>query len=199
MKRICARIVAFLTLFVAAMACAQDAPDALVKKTTDEVLVVIKETKDQRKLIEIAETKVVPYFDFKRMTRLAVGRNWSQASAAQQEALERAFRTLLVRTYTASLARTSGEAKVVVKPAAAKPGDEETVVKTVATEPGRQPIAIDYRMARTAGEWKVYDVIVENLSLVTTYRGSFQSEISRSGIDGLIKAIEAKNQNLAAG
>jgi len=199
MMKFYARVVAFFTLFVAAIACAQETPDALVRKTVDDVLAVIKQTRDQRKLTEIAETKVLPYFDFKRMTRLAVGRHWSQASATQQEALERAFRTLLVRTYTVSLASSTGEAKVVVKPSALKPGDEETTVKTVATEPGRQPIQIDYRMARMPDGWKVYDVVVDNLSLVTNYRGSFQSEIARSGIDGLIKAIEAKNQKTAEG
>jgi phospholipid transport system substrate-binding protein len=193
------RSVALFTLFVAAIASAQEAPDALVRKSVDEVLAVIKETKDQRKLVEVAEAKVLPYFDFTRMTRLAVGRNWSQASAAQQKALENGFRTLLVRTYTTALSRTSGEARVEVKPFASKPGDDETVVKTVATEPGRQAIQIDYRMAKAPGGWKVYDVVVENLSLVTNYRGSFQSEIDRSGIDGLIKVIEAKNQKSREG
>lgn len=198
MLNVCARSVAFFTLCVTGVAFAQEAPDALVRKSVDEVLAVIKHTRDQRTLVETAETKVVPYFDFKRMTRLAVGRHWSQASATQQDALERAFRTLLVRTYTVSLSRSSGEAKVDVKPAALKPGEDETVVKTVATEPGRQPIQIDYRMEKTPGGWKVYDVTVENLSLVTTYRASFQSEIERSGVDGLIKAIEAKNEKTAA-
>jgi phospholipid transport system substrate-binding protein len=178
---------------------AQEAPETTVRKTVDEVLSVIKQTKDQRKLIETAEQKVVPHFDFKQMTQLAVGRSWSQASAAQQEALERGFRTLLVRTYTAALATTTGETKVEVKPSAAKSGGDETVVKTVATEPGRQPVQIDYRMAKTPNGWKVYDVVVENLSLVTSYRGTFQSEIARSGIDGLIKTIEARNQKTVAG
>jgi phospholipid transport system substrate-binding protein len=185
--------VAFFALFVAVLAHAQDAPDALVKKAVDEVLTVIKQTRDQKKLIEVAESRVVPYFDFKQMTQLAAGRSWSQASAAQQEALERNFRTLLVRTYTAALSRTSGQARVDVKPAPAASGDD-TLVKTVATEPGKKPVEIDYRMARTAGGWKVYDVVVEGLSLVTSYRSSFQSEIARSGFDGLIKTIEDKNR-----
>jgi phospholipid transport system substrate-binding protein len=170
------------------------APDAVVKSTTDEVLAVIKETKDQRTLIDIAEKKVLPRFDFKRMTQLAVGQSWSKASPAQQEALERAFRTLLVRTYTAALSQSSGDTKVDVKPASAQGG--EATVRTVVNEPGRKPFMIDYRMSNGSGDWKVYDVVVENLSLVTNYRGSFQSEISRSGIDGLIKVIEEKNQKL---
>jgi phospholipid transport system substrate-binding protein len=198
MVRLIARAAALSAMVFALGAHAQEAPDALVKKTVDEVLGVIKQTKDQRKLIETAEQKVVPYFDFKQMTQLAVGRAWSQASAAQQEALERAFRTLLVRTYTAALVRSSGDTKVDVKPSAKSEGDE-TVVRTVAKEPGNQPVQIDYRMVKTPGGWKVYDVVVENLSLVTSYRTSFQSEIARSGIDGLIKTIEAKNQKTAEG
>ena len=198
MMRLFARSVAFFALFVAVLAHAQEAPDALVKKTVDEVLAVIQQTKDQKKLIEVAEAKVVPYFDFKQMTQLAAGRSWSQANAAQQEALERGFRTLLVRTYTAALTRTSGQAKVDVKPAPATSGDD-VLIKTVATEPGKQPVQIDYRMAKTANGWKVYDVIVENLSLVTSYRSSFQSEIARSGVDGLIKTIDEKNRKGAEG
>jgi len=197
MMKSIARAAALSTLLFALGAHAQETPDALVKKTTDEVLTIIKQTKDQRKLIEAAEQKVLPNFDFRQMTQLAVGRAWSQANKAQQDALERAFRTLLVRTYTTALARASGDTKVEVK---AAPGQgDETVVKTVATEPGKQPVQIDYRMVKTPEGWKVYDVTVENLSLVSTYRTSFQSEIARSGIDGLIRTIEARNQKTGEG
>ena len=194
MLRLIARAAALSTMLIALGAHAQESPDALVKKTVAEVLDVLKHTKDQRKLVEAAEQKVLPHFDFKQMTRLAVGRSWSQASAAQQEALERGFRTLLVRTYTTALASTSGDTKVDVKPSAAKADGDEAVVKSTASEPGRQPVQIDYRMVKTPSGWKVYDVVVENLSLVTSYRSSFQSEIARSGIDGLIRTIETKNQ-----
>ena len=186
----------FMLLFTLG-AHAQEAPDTLVRKTVDDVLGAIKQTKDTRKLSEAAEQKALPHFDFQQMTQLAVGRSWSQASPAQREALQRGFRTLLVRTYTAALASTSGETKVDVKPAQVQ-GDE-AVVKTTATEPGRKPVQIDYRMAKTPNGWKVFDVSVENLSLVTTYRSSFQSEIARSGIDGLIKILEARNQKTAEG
>ena len=199
MLRLIARAAALSTMLIALGAHAQESPDALVKKTVAEVLDVLKHTKDQRKLVEAAEQKVLPHFDFKQMTRLAVGRAWSQASAAQQEALERGFRTLLVRTYTTALASTSGDTKVDVKPSAAKADGDEAVVKSTASEPGRQPVQIDYRMVKTPSGWKVYDVVVENLSLVTSYRSSFQSEIARSGIDGLIKTIDAKNQKTAEG
>jgi phospholipid transport system substrate-binding protein len=195
MTAILARMTALLALLFALPIQAQGtAPDALVKSTVSDVLGVIKQTKDQGTLVDLAEKKVLPHFDFKRMTQLAMGQSWAKASPAQQEALERAFRTLLVRTYTAALSQSSGETKVDVKSPNLTPGDTETVVRTLVNEPGRKPFAIDYRMRNVAGGWKVYDVVVENLSLVTNYRGSFQSEIARSGIDGLIKTIEAKNQ-----
>jgi len=195
MLKMMARTTGLLALLFAFSAPAQDtAPDALVKNTVNEVLGVIKQNKDQKTLLDLAEKKVVAHFDFRQMTQLALGRSWSQATPAQQEALERAFRTLLVRTYTAALSQSSGETRVEVKAAALKAGDTETVVRTLAFEPGRKPVQIDYRMKNTSGGWKVYDVVVENLSLVTNYRSTFQSEIARSGIDGLIKTIEAKNQ-----
>jgi phospholipid transport system substrate-binding protein len=199
MLKLIARTLALSALLFAPGAYAQESPEALVKQTVDEVLTVIKQTKDQRKLIEAAEQKVLPHFDFKQMTQLAVGRSWSQASAAQQEALERGFRTLLVRTYTAALSRTSGDVKVNIKPSAAKPAADESIVRTVAAESGKQPVQIDYRMVKTPNGWKVYDVVVENLSLVTTYRSQFQSEIARAGIDGLIKLLEARAQKTAEG
>lgn len=182
-----------LALTVTAQA-AETTPDALVKSTVDEVLSVIRQTKDQGALAELAEKKVIQHFDFRQMTQLAVGRSWSQASTAQQAALERAFRTLLVRTYTAALSQSSGQTRVEIKPAPAGADGTETVVRTLVHEPGRKPFSIDYRMRNGTDGWKVYDVVVEQLSLVTNYRSSFQSEIARSGIDGLIKAIEAKNQ-----
>ena len=195
MMKMMARTTGLLALLFAFSAPAQDtAPDALVKSAVNEVLGVIKQNKDQNTLLDLAEKKVVAHFDFRQMTQLALGRSWSQATPAQQVALERAFRTLLVRTYTAALSQSSGETRVDVKPTALKAGDTESVVRTLAFEPGRKPVQIDYRMKNTSGGWKVYDVVVENLSLVTNYRSTFQSEIARSGIDGLIKTIEAKNQ-----
>ena len=176
------------------------APDALVKTTVDEVLSVIKQNKDKRTLHDLAEKKVLPHFDFAAMTRLAAGRTWREANPEQQKRLENAFRTLLVNTYTTALSQTAAsDATVEVKPVQVKPDQSEVTVKTVAKQSGTQPFSIDYRMIRTAGDWKVLDVVVENLSLVTNYRDSFAAEVGRSGIDGLIKSIEAKNQKLAAG
>ncbi len=175
-------------------------PDAMVKSTVEDVLGVIKQNKDRRALRELAEQKVVSHFDFKEMTRLAVGQAWRDANPAQQQALEDAFRSLLVSTYTSALSRVAGaERSVEVKPVQPQRGQADVVVKTLVKEAGRQPVAIDYRMTNNAGSWKIFDVMVENLSLVTTYRSSFSEEIGRSGIDGLIKALNEKNRSLSKG
>lgn len=175
-------------------------PDALVKSTADEVLTVIRTTKDKTALRKAAEQKVLPHFDFRAMTQLAVGQHWRQASPEQQKALEDAFRTLLVNTYTASMnVASTGKESVEVKPVDLKPGDNDVVVRTLVRTANRQPIPVDYRMTKGPNGWKIYDVIVENLSLVTNYRSSFASEIGRTGIDGLVKALQAKNSELAKG
>lgn len=185
-------------LLAAGAAWAQTAPDALVKSTADEVLSVIKTNKDRRALVDVVEKKVLPNFDFQAMTRMAVGRHWREASPAQQQSLENAFRTLLVTTYTQALMQnTSAQQAVEVRPLAVKPSDDDVTVKTLVQDSSRKPVAIDYRLSKAASGWKVYDVVVENLSLVTNYRSSFSSEISKTGIDGLIKALEAKNKQNA--
>jgi len=187
------------TTWAAAQA-AEVAPDALVKSTVQEVLSVIKQNKDKQALRELAEQKVLPNFDFKRMTQLAVGRAWRDAKPEQQKALENGFRTLLVNTYTSALATSaSGSETVDVKPAQIAAGQNEAVVKTTVKDSGKQPIAVDYRLEKSGEGWKVTDVVVENLSLVTNYRSTFASEVSRSGIDGLIKALDEKNRAVAKG
>ena len=173
-------------------------PSTIVKSNVDEVLSVIKQSKDKRVLYELAEQKIASHFDFQAMTQQASGRFWRDANPEQRRRLENAFRGLLVRTYTAALTQSNlSDVTVDVKPTMAKPGQDEVIVRTVARQSGKQPIAIDYRMAGTSSGWKVNDVIVENLSLVTNYRDSFSAEIGRSGIDGLIKMIESKNQSNA--
>jgi len=177
---------------------AETSPDALVKATAEDVITVIRTTKDKAALRAAAEEKVLPHFDFRAMTQLAVGQHWRQASPEQQKALIDAFRTLLVNTYTASLnVASTGKESVEVKPTTLKPGDNDVIVRTTVRTASRPPIPVDYRMTRTPSGWKVYDVIVENLSLVTNYRSSFASEIGRTGIDGLVKALQSKNQELA--
>lgn len=191
----------FFAAYMLAAACSATAaditPDAMVKSTVDEVLTVIKQNKDKQALRQLAEQKVLPHFNFKHMTQLAMGTSWKQANPEQQQALENSFRTLLVNVYTSALSvSSSGNQTVEIKPGPKSDGDEVTV-KTVVKDPGKQPLAVDYHMEKSADGWKVYDVVVENLSLVTNYRGTFSTEVARSGIDGLIKVLEEKNRNLA--
>ncbi len=198
MKSVTAFSIMLLIASFSALAADSD-PTALVKTNVDEVVSAIKQSKDKRALQDLAEQKVSSHFDFQAMTRQAVGRHWREASPEQQRKLESAFRKLLVNTYTSALSRSNlADVVVEVKPAQVKPGQDEVTVRTQAKQSGKQAVSIDYRMARGANGWKVHDVVVENLSLVTNYRDSFAAEIGRSGIDGLIKTIEAKNQTLAA-
>ena len=180
---------------IAAPAWAQTAPDTLVRGTVEEVLVLMKQSTDKHALQDIVEKKVLPHFDFRAMTQLAMGRAWRDATPAQQKALENAFRGLLVRTYTTALAETANVDRAVeVKPVSLKPGEDYVTVRTLVKEPGRPPLSIDYRMTLVNQAWKVTDIVAENVSLVINYRGTFSTEISRSGIDGLIKVLEAKNK-----
>lgn len=200
MKRWIGLICAMALTFASGVGAAELAPDALVKATSDEVLKVIRTTRDKNELRQAAEQKVLPHFDFRAMTQLAVGQHWRQATPQQQKALEDAFRQLLVNTYTASLdvaATATGNESVEVKPVTLRPGENDVIVRTVVRTANRPAIPVDYRMTRTPNGWKVYDVIVENLSLVTNYRSSFSSEIGRSGIDGLVRALQSKNKELA--
>lgn len=175
-----------------------DSPDAEVRAATEDVLAVIAKSPDQRALREAAETKVVPRFDFRRMTQLAAGRVWTQASPKQQEALTAEFQHLLVRTYTKALSTTShAKAAVVVQPARVEEGSNETTVRTTVTEPGRKAVAINYRMEKNGSDWKVVDVVVENISLVTNYRDWFASQAQNGGVDGVINALAAKNKAAA--
>jgi len=195
MKNAIAAVLALAFLLPLTAVRAQTAPDVLVKTTVEEVLAVLKQNKDRRALEEIAEKKVLPHFDFRAMTQLAMGVSWRSATPAQRTALENAFRTLLVRTYAAALAEVSGvDRRIEVRPLQMKPGDDFTTVRTLVREPGRPPISIDYRMTLTGKQWKVTDIVAENASLVISYRGQFNTEIGRSGIDGLIKVLEDKNR-----
>ena len=176
---------------------ADEAPDAMVKRIADEVVAIVKTDKDLRagnsaKVVQLAEEKVLPHFDFTRMTRLAVGRNWQQATPEQREALTKEFRTLLVRTYSSSLSQYRDQ-KIQVKPLQVSPGDEDVVVRTAILQENGPQIPIDYRMEKTKEGWKVYDVVIDGASLVTTYRGTFNDQVQKGGIDGLLKTLQDRN------
>jgi phospholipid transport system substrate-binding protein len=194
------RIIAtLLAAFVPALAAAQETPDQLVKRTTDEVLVIIKSDKDvasgnTSKVVALAEQKVLPHFDFARMARLAVGRNWAQATDAQKESLINEFRTLLVRTYSSSLSQYRNQT-IEVKPLKLGAGEKDATVRTAVIQQGGPPIPIDYAMEKTDSGWKVYDVVIDGASLVTTYRGTFNDQVQKGGIDGLIKTLQERNSS----
>jgi phospholipid transport system substrate-binding protein len=176
------------------------APDALVKSVTDDVIAIVRQDKaiqsgDTRKAVELVETKVLPYFDFAHMTRLAVGKDWKLASADQKSVLTHEFKTLLVRTYSNALTQYRNQ-QIDFKPLRAKPDDTDVLVRTEVRQPGAKAVQIDYNLEKQADNWKVYDVLVAGVSLVTNYRDSFGQEVRSGGIDGLIKSLKDKNKQI---
>jgi phospholipid transport system substrate-binding protein len=176
------------------------APDALVKSVTDDVITIVRQDKaiqsgDTRKAVELVETKVLPYFDFAHMTRLAVGKDWKQANADQKSVLTQEFKTLLVRTYSNALTQYRNQ-QIDFKPLKAKPEDTDVLVRTEVRQPGAKPVQIDYNLEKQGDNWKVYDVLVAGVSLVTNYRDSFGQEVRNGGIDGLIKSLKDKNKQI---
>lgn len=196
----------FALLFASCLALsaiAQEAPDAMVKRVSEEVLETIRKDKEiqggnTQKVIALANSKVLPYFDFSRMTALAVGKDWRRADADQKKRLADEFRNLLVRTYANALSSYSNQ-KIVFKPFRMNPGDSEVLVRTEVIQPGAKPVQIDYNLELQDGAWKVFDVVVAGISLVTNYREQFAQEVRAGGIDGLIASIAAKNKSLDAG
>ena len=178
-------------------ATAQEAPDALVKRVSEDVLQTIRGDKDlqagnQAKVKQLIESKLAPHFDFTRMTALAMGRNWRSATPDQQKALTDQFRTLLVRTYSGALSNYRDNT-MDYAPLRMNAGDTEVTVRTSVRRPGQAPVQIDYSMAKTPDGWKAYDVIVAGVSLVTNYRDEFNDAVKSGGVDGLIKTLTAKN------
>ena len=173
------------------------APDVLVKNTAQEVLAIVKQDRDiqsgdKKKILALVDAKVLPHFDFERMTRQAVGRGWKKATPEQQKILITEFRNLLVRTYTNAFMRFRDQT-VEVKPLKVPAGADEVTVKTLIVKQGTEPDSVDYTMEKTADGWKVFDLTVDGASLVTTYRGTFSDQVQQSGIDGLIKMLVDKN------
>ena len=187
---------------LAASAGAQDVtPDALIRSISDDVIGIIKQDKDikagdRSKINELVEAKVLPHFNFNRMTALAVGRNWPKANAEQQKALVAEFRILLVHTYSGALSTYKNEV-IEFRPLRAAAEDTDVTVRTRVKRSGIEPIGIDYSMEKTPGGWKVYDVAVGGVSLVTNYREAFNTQIRDGGVDGLIKSLASKNRTLA--
>lgn len=176
------------------------APDVLARNVTDEVLAIVRADKEiqsgnQKKVLELVESKIVPHFNFVRMTQLAMGRNWRQASADQRNRLVGEFRTLLVRTYTSAFTQYRNQTVDYRRPRMAA-GDTDVVVQSFIRQPSGQPVAVDYSMEKTDAGWKVYNVKIEGISLVENYRNTFNTEVQKNGIDGLIKSLAEKNRTM---
>lgn len=188
-----------LLLWQASPAWAQTAPDVLVKTVANDVLAIIaKPPGDAAVMAKAIEDKIVGHFDFERMTRLAVGKSWREASPEQRKAIVDQFRTLLLRSYTTAYSAARGVV-VEVKPLKLQPSDEDVQVKSQIKLPGgAPPITVDYSMFKAADAWKVYDVTVNEVSLVGTYRSTFAEQIKKGGIDGLIAALTEMNATRTA-
>ena len=179
-------------------ALAQEAPDALVKRVSQEVLQVIKtdpkvQAGDQARIRELIETKLAPNFDFLRMTSLAMGRNWAKATPEQQKRLADEFKSLLVRTYSNALIQYRNQ-EIDYKALRADPNATEVNVRTEVIRPGQSAVPIDYAMTKGPSGWKAYDVVVGGVSLVTNYRDEFNEQIRQGGVDGLINSLAARNK-----
>ena len=200
-----ARTVAFALASALAAPCypAQEvAPDVLLKTVTAEVIALLRQDKEIQagnpaKVANLVETRILPHFNFEHMTQIAAARSWPQATPAQQKALTAEFKTLLVRTYSTALSSYRDQV-IEFKPLRAAAGDAEVTVRSVIRQSGMAPLAMDYEMEHLATGWKVYDIKVEGVSLVTTYRETFAGIVRERGMDGLIRSLADKNRSGAA-
>jgi phospholipid transport system substrate-binding protein len=177
---------------------ADEAPDALVKRISGEVMAAVKadpaiQGGDVNRIIDLVDSKIMPSVNFSRMTASAVGRHWRQATPEQQKQLQDEFKTLLVRTYSGALGEVKDQT-VTFRPLRSSPTDTEVVVRSEVRGRG-DPIQLDYRMEKTPEGWKIYDLNVLGLWLVETYRTQFSQEINARGIDGLIAALSQRNKS----
>jgi phospholipid transport system substrate-binding protein len=187
----------------AAAPSATAAPEVLVRDLSNEVLATIKADKalasgDVNRAQKLVDEKILPYVEFEKMTRLAVGRGWRQATPEQRAALTREFRTLLVRTYSGALSQVTDH-KVELRPFRAQPTDTDVLVRTSVVASRGDPIQLDYRLEKTDAGWKIYDVNILGVWLVENYKTQFASQINAGGVDGLIKTLTDRNKQLEQG
>ena len=185
-------------LFSAAALAADLPPDELVKSVTAQVLETVRQDKDiqngnSKKVLDLVESEILPHFNFQRMTQLAVGREARQATPDQMKVLVTEFRQLLVRTYSKALTEFRNQ-EISYKPLKLAAADSDVKVKTEVKQSGGKPVALDYYLEKSPAGWKVYDVEVGGVSLITNYRSSFGQEIQKNGVDGLIRSLQAKNK-----
>jgi phospholipid transport system substrate-binding protein len=186
-----------LTLLMSMSIFAAEAPDLFVRKIADEVFEILKTDKDlkagnKEKAYKITEEKILPYFDFDRISKLVLGKAWPAATKEEQEAFKKEFRTMLVKTYGSALLKFKDQT-LNYKPTRFQPSDEEVLVKTEILKSGAPPLPIDYMLEKDGDSWKVFDIIIEGVSLVTNFRGQFGNEIKQNGIASLISKLAEKN------
>jgi len=189
-------------VLVAPARAAIEAPDALVKRVSTDVIDSVKADKDiqagnTRKIMDLVNTKILPYVDSDKMTAQAAGRFWRQATPEQQKQLSEEFRTLLVYTYSGALSQIKNET-IEFKPFRADPADTEVEVKSQVNLTRGEPITLNYRLSKGPQGWKIFDLNVLGAWLVETYKSTFASEIGKGGIDGLIKKLHDRNEQLAS-
>lgn len=192
-------IALFLLLTASFSHAASVQADVFVKAIADDVLAIVKKDKeiqsgDQQKIFALAEEKILPHFNFEHVSRLVLGKNYSKASKDQQDAFQKEFRTLMLYTYASALSKYRNQT-IEYKPMKDYPDDKQVVVKTLIIQPGGQPIGVDYTLEAIGDSWKVYDITIEGVSLVTNYRSQFSNEIRQGGMDGLIQKLADKNKD----
>jgi phospholipid transport system substrate-binding protein len=196
-------VAALLLASASSFALAEElAPDLLIRRLSEEVVAAMRADPELRagnpaKVVPFVQAKVLPHFDFARATQIAMGPAWRGATPAQREELTREFSALLVRTYTVAIAGFS-DSEITVIPLRARASETEVTVRSQVKRPGAQPIAVEYEMQKTAAGWKVYDLRIEGISLMTTYRTAFADEVRTNGVDGLIRTLSGKNRHGAS-
>lgn len=198
MKKILWTVFLSLLMIVPAASAQEDSPDAMIQGVTEEVLGIVRQDKEiqggnTQRAIDLVEAKVLPHFNFQRMTALAVGRDWNKANAEQKKRLAEEFKTLLVRTYSNALTGYRNQT-IRYRPTRMQAGATDAVVRSEILQPGNKPIQLQYSVEKQGEGWKVYDVVVAGVSLVSNYRSTFNQEVSANGIDGLIRMLVEKNK-----
>ncbi|CAB3649675.1 MAG: ABC transporter substrate-binding protein [Achromobacter sp.] len=178
---------------------AQGAPDQFVLGAANEALDVLKadgavKAGNTARINQVVNEHILPYVNFQKTTRLAAGRYWRQATEQQRTALADAFRGTLVRTYSGALTRVTSGTTVTALPFRGDPKSDDVVVRTLISQPNGQPVGVDYRLEKTPQGWKIYDMNVEGIWLIENYRNQFAQQINQNGIDGLIQALNQRNQ-----
>jgi len=192
-------ILTFITIVFSTVVFAGLAPDEIIRKTADDVISALKSDKNlqsgnNQKLYQLAEEKILPSFDFERISRLVLGKAWRKATDQQKEQFKVEFRRLLLRTYSVALSKYKDEG-IEIKPMRMEPSDEIVTVKTEIVRDGAQPIKVNYALAKNGDSWFVFDIIIEGVSLVTNYRSQFSSLIRKGGLDSLNKKLAKKNKS----